>query len=177
MKKHEVQPGQSLFDIAVIRYGNVSGITWLLADNPILKGPTDRIYPGQMLNIRASAISVRQKVYLEDFPIIATISAADMPEGIGYWRLDEYVITGEIPDLAFVPELMGYEPELGLYRVFFAINLEGQFTVNFTNENNELVRTYDYYFFPNQQTGFGLFAPGKYNIQIATISTQITIVE
>jgi hypothetical protein len=92
MKIHTVQSGQSLFDIAVIRYGDVTGITFLLADNKELKGPTDRIYAGQQLQYRDQAIDLRRKVYLEDYQVIATIKSEDMPEGIGYWRLDEYII-------------------------------------------------------------------------------------
>ena len=92
MKTYTVLSGQSLFDVAVTAYGNVSGIVWLIADNLTIKGPTDRIYAGQVLSIRQETINNRAKTYLQDFPAIATISAEDMPEGIGFWRLDEYVI-------------------------------------------------------------------------------------
>jgi hypothetical protein len=92
MKKHIVLPGQSLFDIAVMAYGDVSGIAWLLADNPGLKGPTDRLYDGQVILLRDDTLNLRARVYLQDFTPIATISPQEMPEGIGFWRLDEYNI-------------------------------------------------------------------------------------
>lgn len=92
MKKHIVLVGQSLFDIAVMAYGDVSGVTWLLADNPALKGPTDRLYDGQVLLLRDETINLRARVYLADFAPIATIAPQDVPEGIGFWRLDEYNI-------------------------------------------------------------------------------------
>jgi|GEM_PF-4577607 len=91
MKNHVVCSGQSLFDIAVICYGSVTGITFLVADNA-LNGPVDRIYEGQILKYRDEPIDPRKKIYLDDYAVIATIRKEDMPEGIGYWRLDEYVI-------------------------------------------------------------------------------------
>ncbi len=86
-----VSTGQSLFDVAVTVYGDVSGVAWLLADNAILNGPTDRIYDGQRLVIRQEAINLRARVFLEDYPTIATIGPEDMPDGVGYWRLNEYI--------------------------------------------------------------------------------------
>lgn len=91
-KTYRVSSGQSLFDVAIIAYGDVSGVAWLLADNAELKGPTDRIYDGQQLVIRADAINLRARVFLEDYSTIATIGPEDMPEGIGFWRLDEYLV-------------------------------------------------------------------------------------
>lgn len=92
MKKYTVLAGQSLFDVACSQYGNVSGVLWLIADNPEIKGPTDRIYPGDQLLIRSEVINNRTRLYLQGFPTIATISSEDMPEGIGFWRLDEYEV-------------------------------------------------------------------------------------
>ncbi len=92
MTKYTVQSRQSLFDIAVERYGNVSGINWLLQDNPDLKGPTDRIYPGQQLLIRDQVVNNRVKFYLQGYPTVATITKDDLPEGVGFWRLDEVEI-------------------------------------------------------------------------------------
>lgn len=91
MKKYIVLPGQSLFDIAVSEYGNVSGTAWLVIDNN-LNGPTDRIYPGQELLIRPDTINMRARLYLTDHPTIATITHEDQPEGIGFWALEEYVV-------------------------------------------------------------------------------------
>ena len=91
-KTYTVSTGQSLFDVAVTVYGDVSGVAWLLADNKTLNGPTDRISDGQKLVIRAEAINLRARVFLEDYPVIATIGKEDMSEGIGFWRLDEYVV-------------------------------------------------------------------------------------
>jgi hypothetical protein len=93
MKKHIVLNGQSLFDIAVIAYGDVSGVAWLLADNRALNGPTDRLQIGQVLTIRDDTLNLRARVYLADYAPIATIAAQDVPQGIGFWRLDEYLIS------------------------------------------------------------------------------------
>lgn len=175
MKKHIVEPGQSLFDVAVIRYGNVSGITWLLEDNKELKGPTDRIYPGQVLSIRVAVISIRQKVYLEDFPTIATISAQDMPEGIGFWMLEEYTVGGEVIELGFVDGSLGFEADGEGYTIHFALTVTGAYTAIFTDDNDVFVNEYQFNFEADVVTAFGLFAAGTYNIQIGTISTQITI--
>lgn len=91
MKKHIVLLRQSLFDIAILRYGNVSGVNYLITDNNLV-GPTDRLYEGQELLIRDSAINQRSIIYLNDYDPIATISHEDVPEGIGFWRLEEYII-------------------------------------------------------------------------------------
>jgi hypothetical protein len=92
MKEHIVRTGQSLMDVAVICYGDVAGLVFILADNPALKGPTDRIYEGQVIKYRDEAIDPRKKIYLEDYATIATISKTEMPEGVGFWRLDEYQV-------------------------------------------------------------------------------------
>lgn len=91
MKEYIVKPGQSLFDIAVIVYGSVEGLTWLIHDNG-LQGPTDRIESGQKLKIRSQASNARARAYLEVYPVIATISEQEKAEGIGFWRVEDYII-------------------------------------------------------------------------------------
>lgn len=91
MKDYIVKPGQSLFDIAVIVYGSVEGLSWLIQDNN-LQGPTDRIESGQKLKIRSQASNARARAYLEVYPVIATISEQEKTEGIGYWRVEDYLI-------------------------------------------------------------------------------------
>jgi len=82
---------QSLFDIAVILYGNVEGVHWLVDDNPGL-GLTDRLQAGQLLTVRADSIIPRMVEYLSDFTTPQTIDEPDRPRGVGYWRVSEYVI-------------------------------------------------------------------------------------
>jgi len=188
MKKYTVLPGQSLFDIAVSEYGNVSGITWLITDNG-LNGPTDRIYEGQVLMIRPDTINVRTKAYLADHPVIATIGPEDQPEGIGFWRLDDYIIGGPVdpdPDPDPDPEP---EPDPGLAFltassetfengcVFtIVVNKTGVYSVTFTNLTTNTASTYSNYpFEAGQIAAFGYFnAATTYDIQILTIHTQIT---
>lgn len=92
MKNYTILAGQSLFDIALMCYGDVIGVVYLIEDNN-LSGPTDRLYVGQILRVRSEPIDMRKKLFLEEYDTIATITQDDMPEGIGYWRLDEYVIS------------------------------------------------------------------------------------
>lgn len=91
MKEYIVKPGQSLFDIAVIVYGSIEGLSWLIQDNN-LQGPTDRIGSGQRLKVRSQASNARARVYLEVYPVIATITEPDRAEGIGFWRTEDYII-------------------------------------------------------------------------------------
>jgi hypothetical protein len=135
MKALLVQPGQSLFDIAVICYGDVTGIVHLLDDNKELKGPTDRIYPGQMLLYREEPIDLRRRVFLEDYQVIATISAEDMPEGIGFWRLDEYVVSKG--PLAFTPGgVYSYDnPNTpGTFIIGITVNYTGEYRLIYTSD-------------------------------------------
>lgn len=91
MKEYTVLPGQSLFDIAVMVYGDVLGVLWLVDDNQ-LNGPTARILPGDVLKIRPSVISVRTRDYLASYPPIATVSSAELTDGVSFWRTEEYKI-------------------------------------------------------------------------------------
>lgn len=91
MKEYTVLPGQSLFDVAVAIYGDVMGVIWLIDDNN-LYGPTDRIQAGQVLKIRAGAMSARTRDYLQAYPPLATITPAEQPEGVSFWRVDEYQV-------------------------------------------------------------------------------------
>ena len=93
MKQHTVIEGESLANIACVCYGDVRGVFWLLADNPALRSVADRLTPGQLLTIRAGAINPRVASYLQDFAPIATIeNADDMPGGVGWWALEEYIV-------------------------------------------------------------------------------------
>jgi hypothetical protein len=180
MKIHTVQSGQSLFDIATIVYGDVTGIAQLLADNKELNGPTDRTYPGQQLKYLEIAIDLRRKVYLDDYKTIATIKREDMPEGIGFYRLDEYLIGGVPLALAFVPGTLDFDvnPEGagGGFTIAFAINLEGVYTVTFTDQATSGVQTFaDNFFQAGVPFSFGIFTAGTFDIHIASISSQITI--
>lgn len=82
---------QSLFDIAVIVYGDVAGVHWLVEDNPGL-GLTDRLQSGQTLSVRLDTLNPRMVTYLNDFETPQTIAEEDRPKGVGYWRVDEYII-------------------------------------------------------------------------------------
>lgn len=195
MKTHIVQSGQSLFDVAVICYGDVTGITLLLKDNPFLSGPTDRTYPGMALKYREQPLDIRRKSYLEDYKTIATISSEDMPEGIGYWQLNEYVVKGgvalpvdPIPDpgpapdgLAIVENSITYlpVPEMsgGGYLILFAVTISGTYLVTITNLQTGLAQSYrrPTQFPANELRGFGIFRPGTYRIQCGPASSQITI--
>jgi hypothetical protein len=93
MKTYTVLEGQSLLDIALMLYGDATGVLWLLADNKLLRGPEDRLFTGQTLTVRGDVVNVRQRNYLADFGNIQTIDAdEDFPSGIGYWRIDEYQV-------------------------------------------------------------------------------------
>lgn len=105
MKEHTVITGQSLFDVAITVYGDVTGVIWLVRDNG-LSGPTDRIYEGQKLLYRAEAINLRQKIYLQDFPVIATITDKEKPEGIGFWQVQEYEVQALILSFSTEPYVL-----------------------------------------------------------------------
>lgn len=93
MNSYTVRPKQSLFDIAVEVYGDVQGVVWLLQDNPTVPGPTGPIEVGQQLVVRGVKMNGRQANYLADFAPFQTIDAEDFPQGIGYWRVVDYVVS------------------------------------------------------------------------------------
>lgn len=92
MTSYIIKPDQSLFDIAVEVYGDVSGVVWLLQDNPNIPGATGPIYAGEPLAIRAEMMNSRMADNLADYGPFQTITEADKPIGIGFWRLENYVI-------------------------------------------------------------------------------------
>lgn len=91
MADYKILPKQSLFDIAIEVYGDVQGVVWLIQDNQLL-GPTDPLTPGAKLTVRPAAINARAVVYLADFAPFNTITEADVPQGIGFWKTEEYLI-------------------------------------------------------------------------------------
>ena len=92
MDKYEVKIGQSLFDIAIEVYGDASGVVWLCEDNPQLPGPTGPISAGEILAIRAEKINTRVVGYLAVHAPFQTISERELPTGIGFWRVEDYVV-------------------------------------------------------------------------------------
>ncbi len=88
-----VSESQSLLDIAIEVYGDWAGAFWLVDDNVGINSVTERLRAGQVLQLRDSSVNPRQATYLQDFGPFETINPdTDRPSGIGYWRLDEYVI-------------------------------------------------------------------------------------
>jgi hypothetical protein len=92
MNSYTIRPNQSLFDIAVETYGDVEGVFWLLKDNPSLPGVTGPLVAGETLAIRPERINARSANYLADFAPFQTIEKTDFPTGIGYWRVEDYVV-------------------------------------------------------------------------------------
>lgn len=92
MIDYTVLPKQSLFDIAVECYGDVQGVVQILQDNPEIVGPTGPLEAGQLIKIREEKINARAANSLKDHAPFQTIGAEDMPKGIGFWKLKDYVI-------------------------------------------------------------------------------------
>ena len=92
MTEYIVQPQQSLFDIAIEVYGDVQGVVWLIQDNGLM-GVTDPLSGGQKLNLREVVVNGRVVNYLADFAPFQTINeATDVPQGIGFWKTEGYLI-------------------------------------------------------------------------------------
>lgn len=87
-----VLPQQSLFDVAVEVYGNVEAVNWLVEDNPQLPGPTGPVVAGQVLALRNGAMNARLAAILADYAPFQTVTSQDMPSGIGYWNLTDYIL-------------------------------------------------------------------------------------
>ena len=92
MANYVVKPKQSLFDVAIEAYGDVQGVVWLVNDNGFVPGPTGPIYPGDVLHIRGEKINARQAQALSDFAPFQTVSDVDTPQGVGFWRLEDYQV-------------------------------------------------------------------------------------
>ncbi|TKT89467.1 hypothetical protein [Dyadobacter frigoris] len=160
MKKYIVTPGQSLFDVAIIVYGDVTGVAFLIIDNG-LNGPVDRIYEGQVLLYRDNAINLRQKVYLNDYTTIATIDNLDKPEGIGFWSVDEYLI----PGIQFEQKPIFLDNE----RIYFILDHEGNFLTKITNLSTGTVLTnqiLEYLDSFGRARGFFVVENGDYLVEI-----------
>lgn len=175
MKPYKVQSGQSLFDVAIIVYGDATGITWLIKDNN-LSGPTDRIYEGQTLLYRPDAINQRQKIYLQDYSVIATIKDSDKPEGIGFWNVTEYVV--QPIDVAFDSPPV-YLPEIGAIAI--SIDHIGNYHIRVTNLSTGTVFRDEILEFPldgNGNVGRWLILideTGKYEILLHDKKAYLTI--
>ena len=92
MNEYIVKPQQGLFDIAIEVYGDVRGVVWLVQDNGLM-GATDPLGVGQKLKIRGGVINGRVVNYLSDFAPFQTINeATDVPQGIGFWKTEGYLI-------------------------------------------------------------------------------------
>lgn len=92
MAKYEVKNRQSLFDVAVEVYGDASGVVWLCEDNPQLPGPTGPVSAGEVLEIRDDKINTRVVGYLAVHAPFSTITERELPQGIGFWRVEDYVV-------------------------------------------------------------------------------------
>ena len=82
MPKVTVQPGQSLFDIAVKYYGTAEGVFDLVCRNR-LNGLTQNIYPGDELEVTNRPLNLRISTFLAPHQV-ATIEEAIRGRGIGY---------------------------------------------------------------------------------------------
>ena len=91
MISYTVLPKQSLFDVAIEVYGDVQGVTWLVEDNN-LGGATHPLDVGQKLLIRDATLNARMVNHLSDFAPFQTIDEADVAQGIGFWKTEEYLI-------------------------------------------------------------------------------------
>ena len=85
MAKIIVQPGQSLFDIAVKYYGSVEGVFDILRRNK-LKGITDNVYAGDELELADRALNTRVARFLEPYEV-ATMEERLRADGIGWMQL------------------------------------------------------------------------------------------
>lgn len=92
MNEYIIKPNQSLFDIAIEVYGDVQGVVWLIQDNQHIPGATGPIVPGEKLKLRDTVLNGRVTGYLADFAPFQTIDTVDVPQGIGFWRLEDYMI-------------------------------------------------------------------------------------
>ena len=81
MSKIIVQPGQSLFDIAVKYYGTVEGVYDIICRNG-LSGPTHNLYPGDALDL-GSPPRLRVSSFLAPHQV-ATIEGRIRGKGIGF---------------------------------------------------------------------------------------------
>ena len=87
MSTHLVKHKQSLLDIALERYGTVTGIFNLIEDNA-LNGPTDNVYPQETLRINSKAYANTRIVqYLAPYTI-ATIQENTRASGIGWFVIE-----------------------------------------------------------------------------------------
>jgi hypothetical protein len=86
MRSIEVKIDQSLADIAIQEYGDISGLVYLVQDNPNLLGITDNIYEGDTLLIREIPINKPMVDYLRPFEI-ATVKGA-RGTGVNYWAVE-----------------------------------------------------------------------------------------
>lgn len=101
---YTIRYDQSLADIALMVYGDIRGVFWLLDDNPAqISHMADRLRVGSVLTLRAERVNPRYVAYLAQYPTIATAEVGDFSEGIGAWWLDEYVVAPPDPAVNIAP--------------------------------------------------------------------------
>jgi hypothetical protein len=81
MRVIEVKKDQSLFDIAIQEYGDITGVFDIVEDNE-LKGITDNVYQGDKLKIKDKIINNAMVNHLST-ELIATVKGV-RGDGIGY---------------------------------------------------------------------------------------------
>lgn len=175
MKEHIVQSGQSLLDVAVIVYGSVAGLAWLIIDNG-LNGPVDRIYEGQVLLYRDEAIDQRKKIYLDEYQTIATIKDVDKPEGIGFWQVDEYEVQSTPIVFNPAPYVL---TDAGFVQLVVTINIQGTFFTRVQNTTTGQVieeGQLGYIEIASLTNIFNIDTPGTYEVQVENLVATVTIV-
>lgn len=96
MRSIEVKLDQSLADIAIQEYGDISGLFFLVKDNPQLHGPTDNIYLGDLLSIRDEVVNKSMVDYLRPYEI--TTVKGSRGEGINYWAIEVDFVVQPTPE-------------------------------------------------------------------------------
>ena len=85
MKQVKTHKGQSLIDIAIQEYGDISGVELLLEDND--PGLCDYIPAGTTLEIRETVTNPLVKAALEAKKIQPNSSVTEL-HGIGQWAIE-----------------------------------------------------------------------------------------
>ena len=70
---------QTLIDLALIHYGATGGVEWLIEDNPTIS-VTDRIAPGQVINIRLDVIDKSVKTYYQEKGVQPSTGNVEQPD-------------------------------------------------------------------------------------------------
>ena len=86
MPRITVQPGQSLFDVALQHYGSLEGVFDIVRRNQ-LNGITENVYAGEQLEVSPQPLNARTARFLAKHSI-ATIEDSIRGRGIGWWQLE-----------------------------------------------------------------------------------------